>query len=200
VQTYFGSYFVCSSTLDKKSMSHRAFCVAPGDTLDVLEMAWLDSRRVIYLLTLCSFVCQTKCFNAQEVGIIIQWALKLETLYWVSYNYLSLQKGLMLLTIFIGPGTPRCCMADADSSPLHGQVYDIQCLTKDNDPGWHLNLWFNTFYSLRFITIEWLSMFIMDNNLLYVFAVMGVVVSLVNFDGKFTSHSPWFLLTCQSIT
>ncbi|CAM6025682.1 unnamed protein product [Sphagnum balticum] len=38
-QTYFGSYFVCSSTLDKKSMSHRAFCVAPGDTLDVLEMA-----------------------------------------------------------------------------------------------------------------------------------------------------------------
>ncbi|CAM6074653.1 unnamed protein product [Sphagnum tenellum] len=38
-QTYFGSYFVCSSTLDKKSMSHRAVCVAPGDTLDVLEMA-----------------------------------------------------------------------------------------------------------------------------------------------------------------
>jgi len=84
VQTYFGSYFVCSSTLDKKSMSHRAVCVAPGDTLDVLEMAWLDSRRVIYLLTLCSLVCRTKCFNAQEVGIIIQWALKLETLYWVA--------------------------------------------------------------------------------------------------------------------
>lgn len=38
-QTYFGSYFVCSSTLDKKSMSHQAVCVAPGDTLDVLEMA-----------------------------------------------------------------------------------------------------------------------------------------------------------------
>ncbi|CAK9277008.1 unnamed protein product [Sphagnum jensenii] len=38
-QTYFGSYFVCSSTLNKKSMSHRAVCVAPGDTLDVLEMA-----------------------------------------------------------------------------------------------------------------------------------------------------------------
>lgn len=87
VQTYFGSYFVCSSTLNKKSMFHRAFCVAPGDTLDVLEMSWLDSRRVIYLLTLCSFVRQTKCFNAQEVGIIIQWALKLETLYWVSYYY-----------------------------------------------------------------------------------------------------------------